>query len=128
MDKTNARPVNLDLSTVQFPITAIASILHRVCAVISWVAMGFLLIIACHASSSSENFQIISNLFGSHFLMQFIAWGFLSAFGYYCMGTVKHLIQDFGFCETFTGGKAISWAAIVLGFVLSILAGVLIWV
>jgi succinyl-CoA synthetase beta subunit len=32
---SDKRPVNLDLGTVSFPITAIASILHRVCAVIS---------------------------------------------------------------------------------------------
>ena len=31
------RPVNLDLQTIRFPITAIASILHRVSGVITFV-------------------------------------------------------------------------------------------
>ena len=34
MAMTGERPVNLDLTTFRFPITAIASILHRVCGVI----------------------------------------------------------------------------------------------
>jgi hypothetical protein len=37
------RPVNLDLKTIRFPVTAIASILHRVSGVITFVAVGILL-------------------------------------------------------------------------------------
>jgi IS1 family transposase len=37
------RPVNLDLQTIRFPVTAIASILHRVSGVITFVAVGILL-------------------------------------------------------------------------------------
>ncbi len=35
------RPVNLDLQTIRFPITAIASILHRVSGVITFLLMDF---------------------------------------------------------------------------------------
>jgi succinate dehydrogenase / fumarate reductase cytochrome b subunit len=121
------RPVNLDLGTVSFPITAIASILHRVCAVISWVGLGFLLVALCYTLSSAEDYSVLANALQNNFLAQFVAWGLLSAFAYYCAGTIKHLIQDFGFFEDFPGGKLISWAAIVVGVVLSMLAGVLVW-
>ena len=121
------RPVNLDLTTVRFPITAIASILHRVCAVIVWVGVGFYLI-ALHSLLSSEaSFKQFHELMETSFLAQFVAWGLLSAFSYYCTGSVKHIIQDFGYFEDFEGGKLISWAAIALGGLLSILAGVVIW-
>lgn len=121
------RPVNLDLGTVSFPITAIASILHRVCAVISWVGLGFLLCALCYALGSKDEYTILAATLETNFLAQFVAWGLLSAFGYYCAGTAKHIIQDFGFCEDFAGGKMISWVAIVSGVVLSVLAGVLVW-
>ena len=121
------RPVNLDLGTVSFPITAIASILHRVCAVISWVGLGFLLCALCYALGSPQDYAQLANTLQTQFLAQFVVWGLLTAFGYYCAATIKHLVQDFGFCEDFTGGKCISWAAIAVGIVLSILAGVLIW-
>ena len=123
----NKRPVNLDLTTVSFPVTAIASILHRVCAVITWAGLGYLLILLPQALSSEEQFAVVSELLQSNFLLQFVTWGFLTAFGYYCMGTIKHIIQDFGFFEDFQGGKLISWTAITLGIVLSALAGVLLW-
>lgn len=123
----NARPVNLDLMSVSWPITAIASITHRVCAVIVWVGFGFLLVAASIATSSEEGFESIANLLETSFLAKFVAWGLLTALGYYCMGTIKHLIQDMGFCESFEGGKIISWTAIILGVLLSITSGALIW-
>ena len=124
---TTKRPMNLDLTTVRFPITAIASILHRVCAVITWVGLGYLLILLSSALSSKEQFEMVSDSLQNNFLLQFITWGFLTAFGYYCMGTIKHIIQDFGFFEDFAGGQLISWTAIVLGILISLLAGVYLW-
>jgi succinate dehydrogenase / fumarate reductase, cytochrome b subunit len=121
------RPVNLDLGTVSFPITAIASILHRVCAVITWVGLGFLLTALCYALGSEADYIALATTLETNFLAQFVTWGLLTAFAYYCAGTLKHLIQDFGCFEDLAGGKLISWVAIVLGVVLSILAGVLVW-
>ena len=77
--------------------------------------------------SSEASFKQFHELMETSFLAQFVAWGLLSAFSYYCMGSVKHIIQDFGYFEDFEGGKLISWAAIALGGLLSILAGVAIW-
>lgn len=123
----NQRPINLDLATVSFPVTAIASILHRICAVISWVGLGFMLCLLYYGLLSEQHFNELVNMYTHNILLQFVSWGFLAAFGYYCMGTIKHIIQDFGFCEDFTGGKLISWAAIIAGVVLSLLSGILIW-
>ena len=123
----DSRPVNLDLATVSFPITAIASILHRVCAVIVWVGVAFYLIALNALLGSKESFDQFHLLMQTNFLVQFIAWGLLSAFSYYCMGSIKHIIQDFGYFEDFEGGKMISWAAIVTGALLSVFVGVLIW-
>jgi succinate dehydrogenase / fumarate reductase, cytochrome b subunit len=121
------RPVNLDLGTVDFPVMAIASILHRICAVISWVGLGFLLCALCYVLSSPEDYYVLANALNTNFIAQFVAWGLLTAFGYYCAATAKHLIQDFGFFEDLAGGKCISWVAIAVGIVLSVLAGALVW-
>lgn len=123
----NARPVNLDLTSVSWPVTAIASILHRICAVIVWVGFGFLLAAAVVATQSAEGFQSVANLLATNFLAQFVAWGLMTATGYYCMGTIKHIIQDMGHFESFEGGKVISWTAITLGILISIASGVLVW-
>jgi succinate dehydrogenase / fumarate reductase cytochrome b subunit len=122
-----ARPVNLNLLSISFPITAIASIMHRVCAVILWVGFGFLLFTAGYALQSEENFLTVAELLSTNFLVQFVAWGLSTATGYYFMGTFKHLIQEMGFFESLEGGKFISWTALSLGVVIGIFMGVVIW-
>ncbi len=126
MATNDTRPVNLDLTKFSFPVTAIASITHRVCAVITWVGVGFALY-ALNAASSPTGFADLQALLSNSFIAQFIAWGLMSAFGYYCLGTAKHLIQDLGYFEDFAGGKMISWAALIGGGVLTVIAGVVIW-
>lgn len=123
----DTRPVNLDLTSIQLPLSALASILHRVCAVIVWVGLAALLFIASSATQSEESYQNVVALLEGNFLVQFVVWGFLSAFGYYCAGTLKHLIQDMGYFEEKDSGKIISGVAIGTGVVLALLAGVLVW-
>lgn len=124
---SDTRPVNLDLTTVSMPVTAYASILHRICAVIIWFGLAVLLAIASFALGSEESYKGLVDLLQANFLVQFVVWGFLSALGYYCVGTIKHIIQDFGFFEDKAGGKMISTVALVLGVVLCVLAGGVVW-
>lgn len=122
-----ARPKNLNLLSITFPITAIASILHRVCAVIVWVGFGFLLVATSIALQSEAGFHSVVEALNSNFPVQFVAWGLSTATGYYIAGTLKHLIQDMGFFEDFAGGKLISWTAISLGVIFALFAGVVVW-
>ena len=121
------RPVNLNLGTIQFPITAPASILHRVCAVIIWVALGYALYLAWFVQNTPDGYATVAELFKTNCLIQFVNWGFLTALGYYCMGGLKHIIQEMGYFEEFESGQKISWLAIGLGIVLSVVMGVVIW-
>lgn len=121
------RPVNLDLMTITLPVTAVASILHRITAVISWFAFTLLIILLWVGLSTPEMYANISQFFASNPIGQFLTWGFLTAFGYYCAASAKHIIQDLGFCEDLKGGRCISWAAIAVGVVLSIISFVVVW-
>ena len=123
----NDRPIDIQFGKFCWPVTAIASILHRITAVIIWVGLGISLAALYFASQSEASFNHLVSSLESDFIVQFIVWGLLSAFGYYCMGTIKHLIQDMGYCEEFASGRVISWVAIILGLALSVLAGVYVW-
>ena len=127
MAENNSRPVDLQMLKFSWPVTAIASITHRISAVIIWVGLGILLATLYCASRSQADFAAVAELIETNFFAQFVLWGLLSAFGYYSMGTIKHLIQDMGFCEEFDGGKMISWVAISSGLLLSVLAGGYVW-
>ena len=120
MHQNNTRPVNLQLQKFSWPITAIASITHRICAVIVWFGLGVLLVSVAYVNESPMNYERTLSIINSYFIIQFILWSLLSAMSYYCIGTIKHLIQEFGYCEDFKSGKIISWLAISLGILLSI--------
>ncbi|POP42872.1 succinate dehydrogenase cytochrome b556 large subunit [Superficieibacter electus] len=121
------RPVNLDLTTIRFPVTAIASILHRASGVITFVAIGLLLWLLGTSLSSPEGFLTASSIMDS-FFVKFIMWGILTALAYHAVGGVRHMLMDVGYLEeTFAAGQRTAWLSFVITVVLSILAGVLVW-
>lgn len=121
------RPVNLDLQTIRFPVTAIASILHRVSGVIMFVAIGILLWVLGVSLSSPEGF-IQATVIMDSFIVKFIFWGILTALAYHTLGGIRHMLMDFGYLEeTLAMGKITANVIFLLTVVLSILAGVLVW-
>lgn len=114
------RPVNLDLQTIRFPITAIASILHRVSGVITFVAVGILLWLLGTSLSSPEGFEQASAIMGS-FFVKFIMWGILTALAYHVVVGIRHMMMDFGYLEeTFEAGKRSAKISFVITVVLSL--------
>ncbi|ANE76587.1 succinate dehydrogenase cytochrome b556 subunit [Dickeya solani] len=121
------RPVNLDLQTIQFPVTAIASILHRVSGVITFVAVGILLWLLGLSLSSQEGFVQAAAIMDS-FIVKFIVWGILTALAYHIVGGLRHLLMDFGYIEeNLAAGTRSAKLSFIITVVLSFLAGVLVW-
>ncbi|MGM7921835.1 succinate dehydrogenase cytochrome b556 subunit [Yersinia enterocolitica] len=121
------RPVNLDLQTIRFPVTAIASILHRVSGVMTFVAVGILLWLLGLSVSSQEGFMQAAAVMNS-FFVKFIFWGILTALAYHVCGGIRHLLMDFGYVEeSLAAGIRSAQVVMVLTLVLSVLAGVLVW-
>ena len=121
------RPVNLDLTTIKLPVMGLASILHRVSAVIIWVAAAYFLPMLYMSLESAEGFHKITSLLAENIIIQFFTWGFLTALGYYVAGGLKHIIQELGFFETLEGGRFISSFAIGMGVLMSFASGFWIW-
>ncbi|XPE66477.1 succinate dehydrogenase, cytochrome b556 subunit [Shigella flexneri] len=99
------RPVNLDLQTIRFPITAIASILHRVPGVITLLQWASCCGFWVPASLPLKVFEQASAIMGS-FFVKFIMWGILTALAYHVVVGIRHMMIDFGYLEeTFEAGK-----------------------
>ncbi|EKT61695.1 succinate dehydrogenase cytochrome b-556 subunit [Providencia burhodogranariea DSM 19968] len=121
------RPVNLDLQTIHFPITAISSILHRVSGVITFIAVGILLWLLGTSLSSPEGFQQVSEIM-TGFFAKFILWGILTALAYHICGGIRHMLMDFGYVdETLAAGNSSAKVTFVITVILAILAGILVW-
>lgn len=121
------RYTNLDLRTVHFPITAIASILLRVSGVITFISVGILLCLLGLSLSSAQGFaQVTAVMHG--FIMKFIFWGILTALLHHICGGIRHLLMDFGYLEeSFEAGSRSAKISFVLTLILSILVGVFLW-
>ncbi|KII76843.1 succinate dehydrogenase cytochrome b556 subunit [Vibrio renipiscarius] len=121
-----SRPVNLDLQTMHFPITAIASIVHRVAGVITFVAVGILLWLLSLSLSSPVGFKQAADLIDGWFVT-FILWGILTALAYHIVGGVRHLMMDMGYFEELDTGALSAKVSFAVTAVLSILAGIMVW-
>ncbi len=126
MKERKSRPVNLDLQTIRFPIPAIASILHRVSGVITFVSVGILLWLLSISLSSPEGFAQASSIVDG-FFVKFILWGILTALAYHIAGGIRHLLMDLGHFEELDTGTLSAKVAFGATAVLSVLAGVMVW-
>lgn len=120
------RPVNLDISTIQLPITAYVSILHRVSGVFLFAGVAVLLWMLDVSLSSPEGFEQAKAI-GSSPICQFILWVVLAGLAYHMVLGIRHLIMDFGIGESLKGGQVGAKIALVIAIVLIVLAGVWVW-
>jgi succinate dehydrogenase / fumarate reductase, cytochrome b subunit len=94
--KHKSRPTNVglgDLLQFSWPITALASISHRIAGVVLFIVMGLMLYALQESLESRESFAEIKSYLES-FPGQLICWGILTALAYHFVAGIKHLIVD----------------------------------
>tara|TARA_B110000444_G_scaffold187618_1_gene176953 strand:+ start:1083 stop:1469 length:387 start_codon:yes stop_codon:yes gene_type:complete len=121
------RPVNLDLGTIQLPVTAYVSILHRISGVVLFGVVGIFLWILDSSLSSKESFNAIKETMTS-LTAQIIIWLSLAALIYHLVAGLRHLVMDFGFGETLSGGVLGAKIVLILSGLLMLIAGFWLWV
>lgn len=120
------RPVNLNLFTIQFPIPAIVSILHRISGVILFLLIPFIIWGLGLSLVSQQDFDDLHQFMTAPF-MKFIIWLFLSAFIYHFVAGIRHLFMDAGIGEELKSGKLSAKITIIISLVLIVLAGIWLW-
>ncbi|KFF50149.1 MULTISPECIES: succinate dehydrogenase, cytochrome b556 subunit [Salinicola] len=121
------RPVNLDLSTIHFPLPALTSITHRVTGVILFVGLIFGFWALDKSLSSPQGFETVSDVLAHNVLAKLVAWGLLSALGFHFVAGIKHLLMDAGYGVDLEGGTRKAQITVVISAVLVVLAGVWVW-
>jgi len=120
------RPVNLDISTIKLPVTAYASISHRVTGVLLFVS-SVLLVWALDASlASEESFNQLGTLLSSTGAKAAL-WVFLVIFSYHALAGIRHLIMDMGIGEDFKGGALGARILFVASALAAVAWGVVLW-
>lgn len=122
----SSRPVYLDLTKIRFPISAIASILHRLSGVLIFLGLGYLLYVLGVSTSSADGFARVKNMLTEP-LHSTLLWAILTALGYHLIAGVRHLLMDLHIGESLAAGRYSATASIVIGTALSVLIGVWLW-
>ena len=120
------RPVNLDISTINLPITAYVSILHRMSGVVLFAGVAILLWVLEASLTSEASFAELKEHFQSP-LCQFVLWATLAALAYHMVAGIRHLIMDAGVGESLEGGRIGAKIALVVAAVIIAALGVWIW-
>ena len=120
------RPVNLELTSIKFPITALASISHRVTGVLLFVS-SVLLVWALDASLASEqSFNQLVTLLSSSGVKAAL-WVFLVIFSYHALAGIRHLIMDMGIGEDFKTGALGARILFVASALAAVVWGIVLW-
>lgn len=121
-----SRPVNLELQTIRLPVTAIASILHRVSGVLTFFALAVLLSLLAKSLQSADGFALAASWFDSS-IVKLLIWAILSVLMYHIVFGIRHMIMDMGYWEELSSGSASARGGFIVTVVLIILMGVLVW-
>lgn len=121
------RPVNLDLSTIKFPLPALASITHRITGVILFIGLIFGFWALDASLSSPEGFEAVRHALAENILAKLIAWGLLSALAFHFVAGIRHLLMDMDIGIEFDNAIRMSQITMVISAVLVVLAGVWVW-
>ncbi|MGP1930607.1 MAG: succinate dehydrogenase, cytochrome b556 subunit [Arsenophonus sp. ET-DL12-MAG3] len=121
------RPINIQLQTIHFSIIAIASILHRISGIISFIIVGILLWLLGLSLSSPKGFQFVTEIMCSFFI-KFIIWSLLTILIYHVSNGIYHMMMDFNFIDkNLLVGRISVIAIFIITSILSILSWIFIW-
>ena len=119
-------PIFLNLLKIQLPIAGVSSILHRISAVGIFVLLLPFSVVLVLASNSEEGFSTASYLLSFNSIKVLLVL-LLTGFTYHYISGIRHLVMDFGYCQTLNSGKISAILTIVLSGLISLILLVVVW-
>ena len=117
------KPVFLNLFAIAFPITAIASILHRLSGLILFFMIPALLRLLQNSLYSSSSFSKYCKAVNNSFSIKLIVVFFLAALVYHLLAGIRHLIMDCGYGESKKAASISSYFVIISTVIFSMFLG-----
>ena len=121
-----SRPINLNLFSIKWPVTALVSIAHRVSGILLFLATALLLYLLDLSLQSEAGFRQAADLLASP-AASFLIWLVVVALLYHLIAGSRHLLMDIGIGESWRAGKSAATAVIVFSLIGAILAGFWLW-
>lgn len=125
---TAERPVNLSLLGLfaAMPVTAVASILHRIAGIVLFVGALYLCYLLDLALGDQGGFARAAVAVATP-AGKLALWAILAALGYHLLAGAKHLLLDLHVGDTLAGARFASWVSIVLAVLAAVAAAFWLW-
>ena len=123
---TIQRPVFLDVAKMRFPITAVASILHRITGVLLFLFVPFAIYLLGASLASPQSFAHLK-LWLHEPGIAFLVWLMLSATSYHLLAGIRHLLMDCGIGEHMSQARISVYLVLLATIVCVVLLGVWLW-
>ena len=122
------RPVNLSLSPANFswPVTAIASIAHRITGMLLFLGVGFLLYLLDMALASQAGFAEATALTGQP-VAKLVVLAIVAVLTYHLFAGIKHMLLDMHIGDTFEAASRAAWLVFGLTAVVVAALGAWLW-
>ena len=121
------RPINLDLRTINLPISALTSITHRVTGVMLFFGIPFALYAFDISLKDEVHFIGIQLLMTDQVVIKIITHGFLASLGFHLLAGVRHLIMDFGYAEELKSAQLAAVIVFIGSINLAVFSGIWVW-
>jgi len=120
------RPINLNLLTIRFPVTAIASILHRISGFILFLLIPVFLGLFAVSLRSPQGFLVVHRSLTCP-LSKLVILAVLLVLFYHLLAGIRHLLMDMGIGESLAKARFSAGFVIALTMVLTALMGMYLW-
>lgn len=120
------RPVNLPLPRLAaaMPVTAVASILHRIAGIVLFAGTLFLCYLLDLALTDEAGFAQAAAIIDAP-PGALAAWAILTSLAYHVVAGIRHLLLDFHIGDSLQAGRIGSWLTLVLAALAAV--GLAIW-
>lgn len=120
------RPLNLNLLTISFPITAVVSILHRISGFLLFLIIPVFLALMALTLQSPEAFFTVHTCF-AHPLIKLFLLSFIGALFYHLLAGIRHLLMDAGIADELKPARFTAGLVTVLAIAITGLMGIYLW-
>ena len=120
MLKTNKRPVFLNLLQIRFPLTAIASIMHRIAGVLMIFSLPFLIYLFELSLRNEGSFMTMSNLLKQPWV-SLLVYVLLWAISHHFFAGIRYFMVDFEWISGRSASRLSAAAVIVAALLIPVL-------
>ena len=120
------RPKYLNLLRIRLPVPAFISIMHRASGAVLFLFLPLLLTLFEASLESHKTFLRFKGVF-SHWAIKLILIGLVWAYLHHLCAGIRHLALDLHYGTELATARASSWAVLVIGILLTLVVGAMIW-